>query len=708
MIRSSRLKAAMLAALFAVLLTTTAYATYTCGKASGTKFNDLNANGKRDSGEPGLAGWRIWADYDNDGVRDSGEPYDDTDSSGRYEITGIMKTYRLREQRSSGGGTGGYTCSYPNATTSGGFANGNGGDFGCGHGPIEASKLVTGKDFGNYVKKAKITVIKKLVPATDKGRFDLKVAGTTVKASAGDGDSGSALVSPGHYQVTETAAAGTNLADYAASISCNKTSASRTYGPGWVDVGSGDEVTCTITNTRYGKVEIAKVTDPHETSGTQFGFTGFAGGFSLADGGVKTIDHVAPRTDPYAVTESAAPGYRLSSIACTDNDSAGATSTRTASIRVAAGETVRCTFTNTKLHGAIAVVKSGPAVVHHGDTMEFRFAVTNAGNSPLHDVKVTDDHCAPVSAAPVEKQNDNGDALLEGAEVWIYSCTMKVPAHGAGEADPLCNVVTATGEDEQDKPVSATDRHCTDIIHPAIHVEKTPSRTTAQVGDTIGYRFDVTNPGDVGLAVTISDPRCDAGTLAGPQKLTGDQDGSLEPGELWRYTCTHKVTASDPDPLPNTVHVTGKDPIGGPSGTVEDEDSASVDLIQPTPRPQTKPQPQQQVLAAQQARPRQTPRGRARLSGPSGCVYRTFTAAVRGRQIRRVTFFVDGRRVAIRRARNGQRRFTARVTPGRLSLGVHRVTARVVFRTASRTRSRTLVLSFQHCARQAPSPRFTG
>ena len=128
----------------------------------------------------------------------------------------------------------------------------------------------------------------------------------------------------------------------------------------------------------------------------------------------------------------------------------------------------------------------------------------------------------------------------------------------------------------------------------------------------------------------------------------------------------------------------------------------------PTPRPQAgPPQAGQQVLAAQQQRPRQV-RGRARLRGPSGCVYRTFRANVTGRQIRRVTFYVDGRRVAVRRARNGQRRFTARVTPGRLSLGVHRVTARVVFRSTSRTPARTLVLSFQRCARQAPSPRFTG
>jgi hypothetical protein len=230
----------------------------------------------------------------------------------------------------------------------------------------------------------------------------LRVDSTTVKAAAGDGGSGSTLVSPGAHLVSETAAAGTDLADYSASISCS-TATLKTYGPGWVHVQSGDEVTCTITNTRLGKVEIAKVTDPHETGGTQFGFTGFAGAFNLADGGVKTITRVAPSSTPYAVTESAAGGYRLTSITWTDADSTGAVSTRTASIKVAARETVRCTFVNTKLLPGIEVVKSGPAVVHHADKMDFSFAVRSLGTTPLHDIKVSDDKCSPVSANPVTK-----------------------------------------------------------------------------------------------------------------------------------------------------------------------------------------------------------------------------------------------------------------------------------------------------------------
>jgi hypothetical protein len=720
--------AAMLAALFAVVLATPAHATYgsdcaghtrTGGsgcKAEGTKFHDLDADGKRDSGEPGLAGWRIWADYDDDGVRDSGEAYDDTDSAGRYTITGIKPPrsgartggsttytklyYRLREQR-PGGGTGGWACTYPNASTSGGFGSGKGGDFGCGWGPIDAKKYPhkTGKDFGNY-KKPKITVIKKLVPASDAGRFDLKVDGTTVKAGAGDGGSGSTYVKPGTYKISESAASGTSLSDYTASIECKKTSTRTGGGGDTVTVGSGDEAVCTITNTRKGKVEIAKVTEPAETGGRTFSFSGFAGDFGLAHGGVKTVG-VLPRSEPYSVTEAVTTGYRLKAIACSDGDSTTSLSTRTASIKVSPGETVRCTFTNKKLAPGIQIVKSGPAQVHHGDTMEFTFAVTNTGNTPLTDVKVSDNRCSPVE--PVET-----DAELAPGETWTYGCTKPVPSHAPGEDDPLCNVATATGKDEQGTTVTDMDEHCTDILHPAIDLTKQADRETAYVGDTITYTFAVTNPGDVGLKVTLTDPRCDAGTIKGPQEISGDGDELLDPDELWRYTCTHVVTASDPDPLPNTARATGEDPEGD---KVEDEDSDTVDILQKdppktSPPAATPPAAQQQVLAATQQQP--APRGSARLTGPSGCVYRPFTAVVRGRQIRRVTFFLDGRRVVVRNARGGQRRFTARIRPGSLRSGVHRVTARVQFRTASRTRSRTLVLSFQRCVRLAPSPRFTG
>ncbi len=101
--------------------------------------------------------------------------------------------------------------------------------------------------------------------------------------------------------------------------------------------------------------------------------------------------------------------------------------------------------------------------------------------------------------------------------------------------------------------------------------------TLAHVGDTVTYTFDVSLASEsVPLTnVTVTDPICDAGTLGAP---TGDDgDGVLEQGETWHYTCTHVVTETDPDPLPNTATVTGETE----DRTVSDQDSHEVDLIHP-------------------------------------------------------------------------------------------------------------------------------
>ena len=148
--------------------------------ASGTKFNDLDQDGVKDAGEPGLAGFRIWADYDNDGVRDAGEPFADTDASGNYTITNIQDpsgTYSLREQLSpSGGSTGGWICSAPQTT-------GTGGDFPCAYTGINGATTpnVSGKDFGNY--KPGAVVIDKTADAAsasagDQIGFTIKVTNT--------------------------------------------------------------------------------------------------------------------------------------------------------------------------------------------------------------------------------------------------------------------------------------------------------------------------------------------------------------------------------------------------------------------------------------------------------------------------------------------------------------------------------------------------
>lgn len=59
------------------------------GMISGYKFNDANANGEWNNGEPPLQGWRIYVDQNKNGQFENTEPNDITDPNGFYEITGL-------------------------------------------------------------------------------------------------------------------------------------------------------------------------------------------------------------------------------------------------------------------------------------------------------------------------------------------------------------------------------------------------------------------------------------------------------------------------------------------------------------------------------------------------------------------------------------------------------------------------------------------
>jgi hypothetical protein len=65
---------------------------------SGTAFNDLNGNARRDAGEPALASRRVFLDADKDGIFDSTERSMLTDAAGNYAFKDLTAgTYRVRE-----------------------------------------------------------------------------------------------------------------------------------------------------------------------------------------------------------------------------------------------------------------------------------------------------------------------------------------------------------------------------------------------------------------------------------------------------------------------------------------------------------------------------------------------------------------------------------------------------------------------------------
>lgn len=95
--------------------------------------------------------------------------------------------------------------------------------------------------------------------------------------------------------------------------------------------------------------------------------------------------------------------------------------------------------------------------------------------------------------------------------------------------------------------------------------------------------------------------------------------------------------------------------------------------------------------------------GRSRLLGPSGCAGKTVKATVRGRQIAKVTFMLDGKRV---KTVAGPGSYS--VSSKTLKRGIHRIKARVVYKPAAHTRSRTHTVTFQRCVFHKIAPRFAG
>ena len=79
------------------------------GEIRGTKWNDLDGNGLRGPGEPGLAGATIYLDLDRDGELDDHEPWTVTDADGQYTLPDVAPgAYNVAEVV-----PGGYEQTFP-------------------------------------------------------------------------------------------------------------------------------------------------------------------------------------------------------------------------------------------------------------------------------------------------------------------------------------------------------------------------------------------------------------------------------------------------------------------------------------------------------------------------------------------------------------------------------------------------------------------
>ena len=195
--------------------------------------------------------------------------------------------------------------------------------------------------------KGTIVVDKVTVPAADPQSFAFTTTGTGfVGFSLTDTatPNSQATLVAGTYSVAETAVAG-----WAQTSATCVSSTNGTEAPGAISLQAGEVVTCTFTNTKNapgkGTIIVDKVTNPAaDTQAFAFTTTGTGyTGFSLADLGAPNTQQLDAGT--YTVSETSFAGWTptgpvcLSSIQDTEISSA---------LELDAGETITCTFTNTK------------------------------------------------------------------------------------------------------------------------------------------------------------------------------------------------------------------------------------------------------------------------------------------------------------------------------------------------------------------------
>lgn len=67
------------------------------GEIHGQQFDDVNLNGVKDPGEPGMAGWTVYIDANSNQTHDAAEPFAVTDSLGNYALLSLPAntTYRV-------------------------------------------------------------------------------------------------------------------------------------------------------------------------------------------------------------------------------------------------------------------------------------------------------------------------------------------------------------------------------------------------------------------------------------------------------------------------------------------------------------------------------------------------------------------------------------------------------------------------------------
>ncbi len=506
---------------------------------------------------PATLGDLVWQDLNGDGVRDAGEPGLDDITINLVDSGGAV----IDSQVTAGGGLYDFTGVAPGTYTVDVVSVPSGYVLTTTE-PLSGLTVISGQDYNaadfGYQPTGSISIVKD--PATQDvvvdGTANFTITLTNTGSSTLGNVSVSDLLAPDCNQTFATMAPGAvetvscSLSPVTADFT-NTASVSAT-GPGGISVTDTDTAEVTVL---VPGVEIQKTPD------TQTVVVNGSADFTI------TVTNTGDTAlTAVTVSDPSAPGCDLA----IGDLAVGADSTHTCSL-----SGVTSDFTNTASVSAldpignftgdtdtafVDVITPGVTISKTPDTQSvapngtanFTITVTNTGDADLSNVTVSD---------PLSPDCGSVVGLLAVGASSSYACSLTNVTSG------FTNTATVTAQDPTGGSVSDSDTAEVLLLAPSVGIAKNTTTPTIVSGGVATFSITVTNNGDAPLnTISVSDPiapLCDT-TIA-----------TLAVGEFSTYTCNSEVATAD---FTNTADVTAYDPVGN---ELTASDTADVAVINP-------------------------------------------------------------------------------------------------------------------------------
>ena len=199
----------------------------------------------------------------------------------------------------------------------------------------------------------------------------------------------------------------------------------------------------------------------------------------------------------------------------------------------------------------------GTRLIHANDPVAYHYQVTNAGNTFLSNVQITDNQYGAIC--------DVAGLMAPGA---TQTCDKTAnPASSVTNVGTVSgNPVLASGADMGLADVAASDDAVAQVLSPVIHLTAN-GPAQAHMGDLVAYNLTIQNTGNADLSGL---------TYSGEATLSGCPT-TLAAGATANCAAT-RTTPQDADPFDTSFGVTGQDALGA---LVSNSAGVSTDILHP-------------------------------------------------------------------------------------------------------------------------------